>query len=397
MDAKFGMQLHKLGKPVFRLIREHAELLAIAAEWRKLLEQSSSHEAMLDPSWLLAWWRHYGAGSEIAVGLIYVDDELVGLAPMCIRRFAYRLGIAFKRLQFMGRDANENDGVFSEYLSFIARRGCEGVVAGEFVNRIVAGDFGVWDEVVLAAMKRDTAIVQRLIVEFEHHGELNYKLQHDMWSYHVTLPKSWDAYLESLPSRKRYYVKSSLAKFFEWASENGTGWQLRHVTDDRSFEEGLSILIALHETRWRSGGYNGAFSSDRFAAFHRDFAATAISEGKAGIAWLMVGDTAVAAIYTLRNGKKVAAYQYGRVVGLPARLRVGIVVNAMAMQEAISRGDDEFDFLAGESRYKTDLANGKHELVVLRLARPTEKEALRNGLVNARINFVAALKLLGVD
>lgn len=110
---------------------------------------------MMDPGWLLLWWRQYGAGVQLAMGLLFDGDDLVGLAPLCIRKFVYCPGLVFRRLQFMGMEANEKDGVGSIYMNFIARRGYEAPVARGFVDHIAAGDFGSWHEVMLGSVNCD--------------------------------------------------------------------------------------------------------------------------------------------------------------------------------------------------------------------------------------------------
>jgi len=46
-------------------------------------------------AWLLEWWRHYGAGAELAVHVAYRGDRLVGALPLHTRR---RLGLRVTEL-----------------------------------------------------------------------------------------------------------------------------------------------------------------------------------------------------------------------------------------------------------------------------------------------------------
>lgn len=374
----------------FRLVTEQAELFAIAPQWHELLQASAAPEAMLDPSWLLNWWRHYGAGVELAVGLLYDGETLVGLAPLCIRQYVYRFVLVFRRLQFLGVDANEKDGVFSEYMGFIARRGYEEAVASLFVQALSAGGFGAWHEIVLAMMNGDNPMAGHIEASLARVG-LAGSRRASMSGYYIKLPRTWDAYLQSLTSSRRYRIKNSLSRFEEWAAEKG-GWTLERATTPETLEEGYAALVELHEERWRVEGGDGAFSSPRFKAFHRDYISSMLQSGDVDLCWLKVGGQAVAAIYTIRNGKNVLAYQYGRAMGLPARVRVGIVINALMIKEAIARGDEEFDFLGGEARYKVEFASDARDLVQIRAARPTAREYVRLGMINARDRFVAAMK-----
>lgn len=365
----------------FRLVKDQGELFSIVAAWEELVDASANPQPMNAPAWLLLWLRHYGAGADLAVGLLYDGDKLVGLAPLCLRNYVYRLGLVFRRLQFMGLDANERDGVFSEYMGLTARKGYESAVASEFVERIRVGDFGSWHELVLGAMDTDNRTNAFAIAALAAKGMV-YEQTATMQGYFVRLPRTWDEYLKSLSSTRRYRIRNSLAKFEEWAKADG--WTLQRARTTEQLSEGYKTLVALHGERWRQDGSEGAFSSPRFTAFHRDFLAAQFSSYNAEIAWLRVGERPVAAIYTIRNGKKVLAYQYGRIIDAPARVRVGIVINALMIKAAIENGDEEFDFLGGDSRYKVDFATGERPIPTLRVARPTAREFLRVGLINTR-------------
>ncbi len=85
-------------------------------QWSALLERSATNEPMLSPEWLLPWWEVYGRGSgrRLCVGAWYVGARLVGLALLQSRIYRYRGVLPFRRLEFLGADVDEQDGVCSE-------------------------------------------------------------------------------------------------------------------------------------------------------------------------------------------------------------------------------------------------------------------------------------------
>ena len=92
---------------------------------------------MLSPTWLPPWWEIYGRDRHLRAGLFFDGDRL-GLAPLQRRRFWYRPGIPFWRLEPLGADVDEQDGVGSDYLNVIAEEGQEGMVA-EHLSRALSG------------------------------------------------------------------------------------------------------------------------------------------------------------------------------------------------------------------------------------------------------------------
>lgn len=377
----------------FYVISEQSDLFSIAPEWQQLLAQSASPNPMLDPSWLLLWWRKYGAGAQLAVGMLYDDGELVGIAPLCLRKFAYLPGLVFRRLQFLGVDANEIDGVGSTYMNFIARPGYEGEVADRFIDHIAAGDFGFCHEVMLGTMSCDFRMSQLTRSRCEAKG-LRFEETKRMTGYFIDLPHSWEAYLGALSSAKRSLIQEATVNFERWAGANG-GFAFQRATTPDEVKSNLSALFALNQVRWNGGGRNDAFSSPRFAGFHSEYVS---SNGHhpdgVEIAILKVAGAPIAVAYALRNGRKVLAYRYGRTTAVPADIDLGIVVDALMIKAAIERGDKEFDFMGVESRCKACLATNKRRILSIRVARLTGRELVRVSLINSRDTLKAAVAMV---
>jgi len=119
---------------------------------------------------MLGWWRQYGAGVELAVGVLFDGERPVGLAPLCIRNYHYGPGLVFRRLQFMGVDVDEWDGICSMYMGFISLPGYEADVIEDFIGRITAGEFGMWHEVMLGPMRSEFPLSAQAKSLFEKSG-----------------------------------------------------------------------------------------------------------------------------------------------------------------------------------------------------------------------------------
>src|SRR5437764_5406154 len=101
------------------------DLALLAPDWTALLERSSDNRPTLAPTWLLPWWRIYGRDRALRVALFHDGDRLLGLAPLAWRRCWVRGFLPFRRLECLGADVDERDGVGSDYLGVIAERGGE--------------------------------------------------------------------------------------------------------------------------------------------------------------------------------------------------------------------------------------------------------------------------------
>jgi CelD/BcsL family acetyltransferase involved in cellulose biosynthesis len=358
----------------FRLITDAAALEALAPAWQELLEASSHPEPTLAPPWLLTWWEIYGHGRRLAVGAWHEGKQLVGLAPLCRVRAWHRPGIPFRRLEFLGSDVPQDDGVCSDYLNVIARTGHEDRVVQALVRSIQGGVFGSWDECVFARMDGSGQMPQRLRDAFTAAGYQTELTQISAAPY-LPLPSSWDDYLRGLPQQKRYTLTSTLRRFEKWAPAGQ--WALERAQTPEQLKRGMSILADLHRERWQADNEPGAFISPRFVAFHDRYARQLLERGQLDLTWLIVRGEPVAALYNFIASRKMCFYQSGRKMNVPGEVRVGVLILIFAIQHAITLGLQEFDFLAGDYDYKRKFTPQARPIVTLRVVRPGLREWLR--------------------
>ena len=98
---------------------------------------------MASPLWLLTWWGVFGDGRRLRVWTFWRGDELVGVAPLCLRRHWYPPGIPYRRLELLGSGEDEADEICSDYLGVVAAPGDTHILesvghAGLLVDRRVA-------------------------------------------------------------------------------------------------------------------------------------------------------------------------------------------------------------------------------------------------------------------
>jgi CelD/BcsL family acetyltransferase involved in cellulose biosynthesis len=357
------------------IITDIRRLESLREPWKELLSRSTNDEPMASPAWLLAWWRIFGSenGRALRAVALFEGARLVGLAPLLVREERLTGGILSKKLELVGTGEDERDEIGSDYLSLIVERGAERSVLGAFVDALESGALGSWDELVLAPMKGECPVGVFLADALRARG-FTVSLDVVSASFHVPLPKTWDAYLAALPSSRRQMVRRSIRAFERWAG------------DDLSFdvvtthEEAMRVkeeLVHLHGTRWQKEGRDGAFASSRFSAFHDRAMPALVDEGALELVSLRAKGRVVAALYNIVWRDKVHFYQCGRAVDLPPDLRPGIVIHARAMANAIERGLREYDFLPSLARYKVELSLASRPIVALRAARPTAFEVVR--------------------
>ena len=358
-----------------RVIDDARELERWSSAWSELLARSARDEPARSPLWAGAWWHAFGAdeGRKLRVALFFEGGALVGVAPLLRRRKWHFGAIPFERLELLGTGEPEADEVCSDHLGLVAERGHEAAVARAFGAALERGAFGRWDELVMPALDADDPALHELergcagadiIVERTITGACPY----------VALPASFDEYLASLRSERRYLVKRSLRDFERWAGRDG---EFHRVRDQSELETGRRVLEALHRERWLAAGRPGVFASPRFRAFHDELMPALFARQALELSWLSVRGRPIAAAYHFVWAGKVQFYQSGRTLDVPKGIRPGIVLHAHAIRRAIEAGHHEYDFLAGTSQYKLELATGSRSVARLRAVRSGLKEGAR--------------------
>ncbi len=362
----------------FRCVSDFRELDGLAPAWHDLLLHSSSAEPMQSPTWLLTWWRIYGQGSERTphVGLFYERDQLVGLVPLCRRRFRYLSFLPLIRLEFFGADVDEGDGVCSEFLNLIVRAGYEDRVARAFAQQCRRGSFGSWHEIVLASMNGEAVLPGHLLKAFQETG-YPCDLHTTTEAPYLRRPESWEAYLHSLNANKRRYLLTAWRRSRPGQETSGASKKSKgRILCPRGRPSWRLCTITVGR---RGPGLTAQFRRPRFAAFHHVVLPQLLAEGRLQLFWLVVRDEPIAVSYEIHANQKVYLYQSGRKTDVPPAIRPGIILTMLAVQEAIAQGFREYDFLGWPSQYKAQFTKTTRPLVALRIAHSCPREWLRRG------------------
>ncbi len=355
-----------------RIVDDTSELQELVPAWRRLLARASNAQPVLTPLWLLTWWGQFGGGDGRMLRVIAAeeDGELVGLVPLLLRTCTHRRVIPVRRVELLATGEDEADEIGSDYVGGLALVDRHDEVARATADAFVDGALGEWDELRMPAMSGDDPLVLALRQAFRGQG-IAAEVTATGQSPFIPLPGTWDEYLGSLGSSRRYTVSRTLRELEKWAGKRG--WALRHAVTEADLREGRRVLEDLHTRRWQSAGRTGVFASTRFAGFH-DEVMPRLLAGEDGasldLSWLVVKGEPVAASYSIRFGRKVHFYQSGRSMDVPKSFSPGIAIHALAIQRAIADGLCEYDFLAGASRYKRDLALDSRPIVTLRAVAP---------------------------
>jgi CelD/BcsL family acetyltransferase involved in cellulose biosynthesis len=260
------------------------------------------------------WWRGFGRGRPLHVYACRRRDDVVSILPLYSWR-ARPLHV----LRFVGAPEGDelgpihggaDGGELADAVATALRRASAQVLLAEHVT----GESGWPERLRGRPLRREGYPVLR------HEG-------------------GWDAYLGD---RSRNF-RSTLGRAERRLAAEGAVFRL---TTAATLERDLDSLFRLHAARW---GADTPFL--RAAAFHREFARAAIGHGWLRLWVVEVGGAAIAAWHGYRFAGVESYYQSGRDPSWE-RFRLGTLLVAHSIREAMYDGIGEYRFLRGDEPYK---------------------------------------------
>jgi CelD/BcsL family acetyltransferase involved in cellulose biosynthesis len=337
--------------------------IARAAELWRGLERALGAEAPLVRGWdwTAAWLTAYGDAVPHRFAIGRRGDAVVGAALVVGGRSTSRADLGL-RLLYVGTSGEpEGEGVFGEYDGVLAAPGEREAFAAALVERLLA-ERG-WDELridgfELADARAVAAAAPRLEL-----GEVA-----SPWTDLAAIRAADGDVVAALGKGPRGRIRRSLRALGEVVGE----WAETPQAARAVFDE----LVGLHQARWRAAGEPGAFASPRALAFHHELIEALAPSGRVVLYRASADGETVGCLYGMVDRGRLLFYQGGLADAADSKVKPGLVAHALCMQECLERGIDAYDFLAGDARYKRELATAETQVAWGRLTRPTARSLM---------------------
>jgi CelD/BcsL family acetyltransferase involved in cellulose biosynthesis len=186
--------------------------------------------------------------------------------------------------------------------------------------------------------------------------------EHEMTAV-LSLPDSFDAYLDQLGRSRRHEVRRKLRRFEEAAPDA----RLTTATGE-TLEADLEDFFAMHRA---SEGEKGKFMGPERAGFFARIARTFQPLDLLSLDFLEVGGKRVACTFSFTYSGTFYLYN-SAFDPSAAALSPGIMIAVLLIRRCIERGMGRFDFLRGTERYKFDLGAERLPLHTATITRPDD-------------------------
>jgi CelD/BcsL family acetyltransferase involved in cellulose biosynthesis len=201
-------------------------------------------------------------------------------------------------------------------------------------------------------------------------------------SYYVDLEKIRAVnldFLSLLSSNKRSQVRRSIKQY----EINGE----LEIHESSSTEQALAMfeeLVVLHQDEWNKRGKPGAFSNKFLYRFHLDLIRERFKDGEIQLLEIRNHTTTVGILYCFVYHGEVLFYQSGFNYSPGNVYRPGLVSHYYAIVHNAKKGMGTYDFLAGESAYKSSLSTDSVPMYWIRLLKNPRRLSLEKNILNLK-------------
>ena len=296
-------------------------------EWEKVLALSPANTLFLTPQWQEVWWESFGDGKEMAGFYLGSTEDVVGIAPLA------RSGTT---LSFVG----DTDTV--DYNDFMITPGNEAVFFETLLDSMEEQQCNTLN---LLSLRETSPTLAYLPDLARRRGYSVVVVVEDVTSG-LELPSTWDAYLTGLGKKDRHELRRKFRRL-----ESAANWTWYGLKDAERIETRVQDFLKLMR---QSNQDKDKYMTEDREEFFRHMIQRMAQLGLLRLYFLEIDEKPVATSLCFDYASSRLLYNSGYDPEF-GYYSVGLLLNALCLQEAIDQGMNYFDFLRGSEPYKGHL------------------------------------------
>jgi CelD/BcsL family acetyltransferase involved in cellulose biosynthesis len=317
---------------------------ALAPTWEALHAEAPVASIFTSWLWQHEWWKVYGQDQPLRILVATEAGQTVGILPLYVQTSKVA-GFPVRHLRLVGTGGD----TFPDDIGPVLGGSSPGEVGRALAQAALRLDG--WDILALADMDARLGFHEAAADEARQAGLSLREGVAEHISY-IDLPHSWDEYLKSASSTRRYRIRSRRRKLAALGPVRFFVWE-----DPATLDSAVDQLIALHRKRWDAVGEPGSFASRQYNQFHREVMKGCLGRGWLRLYCLELAGRIVAIKYAYRFRNAIYFMQCGFDPDVSPHA-VGSVLLGHAIEHAIAEGNTVWDFLRGEYAYKAEWGTG---------------------------------------
>jgi CelD/BcsL family acetyltransferase involved in cellulose biosynthesis len=318
--------------------------------WNRLLLRSETRSVFLTWQWLATWWECFGEGATLFTFAVERDGELIGVAPLMVRR---EHGVRY--VEFLGMGS-------SDYCDFIATEEDKAEVVQAVLEALLKRR-DRWDRIRWRYLPSHSTTARHLAaLKLPSGWEQLQEVEAPCPALSIEASRTFAeacAQKKSLVRHTRYFERLSPLEF-------------RHVLDLDEVLDHLPNFFEQHRDRRFMAGDHSLFDDPRHRRFYERMTPVMLESG-----WLRFG--------VLHWNGEVLGYHLGFMhdgvftwykptFNLDyARYSPGEVLLKALIDDALTTGVKVFDFTVGDEAFKERFANVKNHNLRIQIVRSAKR------------------------
>lgn len=301
----------------------------LANEWDALVGESMTDSPFQMLAYQRAWWQYLQPANSSLHSLVVRDDNgrLSGIACFYLLDGTIHWNASVEE---------------SDYLDLIARAEDAEAVWTAVWDGLCCPEFPTWNALDLYNIPSASPSRQILPSLAQARGFLLSESVIEVCPV-ITLPSSFDGYLETLDGKQRHELRRKLRR----AEGEEVKWV--QIGPNDNLAEAVDTFLTLlqkstpHKEDWLNDG--------RRALFHAT-AQAALANGTLQLLFAEHEGQKGAALFNFDYKGRIWVYNSGLDASILSSVGLGVVLTAKAIEIAIGNGRSVFDFLRGNEAYK---------------------------------------------
>ena len=330
-------------------------------EWEKLAHLSNQTICM-SSGWAAIWWKHFGRHKNRSLFIVTVYDNLRLVAIFPLFKGITKLGgiTIQQRMQLIGSGGNTNEQLgfsddygISDFLDLIVDPHYSTRTANLFIRLLASPEFA--NHQFTFHQARDDSYIMQTLYPLLKKSKRMVRAEHTDTCYYIEVDRKGDIqdFITKAKSNARRRFRQTLR-----ARGIGNEYIIEEPAAMADVEQMIIKLMQLHQDKWNSLGYPGAFQDERFSEFFKEISFAAYQDKRL---WLKqaVDEGGVCAVrmLLLYNGR-FYDYMSGYDEGSPsAKYRPGIGLLLDLVENSFKLPIERIELLRGDESYKHDFTH----------------------------------------
>lgn len=345
---------------------------ALETQWLQL-EKISSTSFFLSWKWIGCWLKQLTGADKIYLITAKKNDLTVGLGIFTERNIVRHHFIKSKQWFLHRTGIDTKDQIWIENNSFLLCDDGKKEINDEMWQYLQKNKSKV-DEFVVHVAKEASLVPKGLLA-----NKYIYLSEQYEFGYKIALTKlpNLQSYLTSLSKNTRQQFNRSIKSL---AKQGDIEFS---VIEEAS--EQIKLLESAkhwHIEKWQNTSTPSGFTNDEFKSFHQSIITSNHPSAKTLMGKLTLDKNLIGCLYCLTHEKKVYFYLSCLKPFSDNKIKLGMNMHISMIEWLITNNQhyQEYDFLAGEARYKKSLSTTKDEYFKLTIQKRSIKFSIEKKL-----------------